>query len=133
MIVAIDELLWNWAQWRLQKDGSPSCSALSRLMAHNTVFDNAFLPEARIPTDQLAAASMEHYVMALDPVLRRVIAEVYLWTNPTEQKARNCLCSLSTFYRRLDKAHELIQKMQRDSRENGIEPRPWQTLPIGTA
>lgn len=130
MIQAIDDLLWNWARWRLSKENQVGGVPWARMMTESEVW---IAKTANIPIDLLDAGRMEHYVMALDPVLRRVIAEFYLWTNPIDQKARNCACSIRTFYNRLNKAHELIEKMQRDYNVNGTEPKPWPDVPTEKA
>lgn len=126
MIKEVDELLELWARWRHGGRKSESPYAWARLIKDSEVWNAE--RKASIPVDALECANVETCIMALDPVLRQALEEHYLYVSQPEEKAERCRCSLRTFYRRIDRAHQRVMDLLRDQVANGLEPQAWTML-----
>lgn len=123
MIPEINRMLENWARYQRDGGGPGTSIPWARLITDCDVWNPN--RSARIPVDLLEAGRTDQYVQALEPVLRQVVEEYYLWGNTFTEKARRCGCAVRTFYDRIDRAHKVIVRMRGDYERNGLVPQAW--------
>lgn len=121
MIEHIDNLLNDWAEWRVQGSAPLSSGAAwARLITDSEVF-NVSLHQS-IPFNALVCERVDRCVAALDSKIREAVEERYLRTSTREQECLRCHCSERTFRYRLDAAHRTILRMLQQLAATGVEP-----------
>lgn len=123
MIDDIDDMLWNWARYKLTKEGKSMSFPWVRLITEAARSEAS--PGSTIPINQLEADAVDRYVQALEPLQSDAVKENYLFTNEKSDKAKRCKCSVRTFDRRLHRAHVRIAELHNDQVLYGILPYPF--------
>lgn len=97
-------LMLNWATWRIQREkpgismsNAYSLAGRSRSGSGGTIVllnDEAF--------------EVEQAVSGMADYLRQALIEYWLKVEPVARKASRCRCTVRTYWRRLERAHERV-------------------------
>jgi hypothetical protein len=102
-------LMLNWATWRIQRERP----GISMSNAYSLAGRSSSNGGGTIVLMNDEAFEVEQACSAMVDYLRQAAVEYWLRSDPVPRKASRCHCSVRTYWRRLDRAHELVHAFRR--------------------